>query len=162
MRRLLLPFLLILIAAGSSRAANPTIPGNVAVLRGDIAYAPENAPAAVKNAIWAVNTIVRKPYRWGGGHSTFFDAGYDCSGTVSFMLYHAGTLAAPSPSKGLMGWGEAGRGRWITVYARSGHTFAIVAGLRLDTTGRREGEGPRWRPEGRDLSKFVARHPPGL
>lgn len=162
MRRLLSPLLGLFISVASSLAANPTVPGDVAVLVGDIAHAPANAPAAVKNAIWAVNSIIRKPYRWGGGHSTFFDIGYDCSGTVSFMLHHAGVLAAPAPSKGLLTWGEAGRGRWITVYARSGHTFAIVAGLRLDTTGRREGEGPRWRPDMRDLSKFTARHPPGL
>lgn len=161
MRRLL-PLLILLLAAESGLAENPTVPGDLAVLRGDIAHAPANAPAAVKNAIWAVNTIIRKPYRWGGGHSTFLDVGYDCSGTVSFMLHKAGVLAAPAPSKGLLAWGEPGRGRWITVYARSGHAFAVVTGLRLDTTGRREGEGPRWRAEGRDLSKFTARHPAGL
>ena len=162
MRRVLLPLLSLLVGTASSEAENPTVPGDVAVLRGEIAHAPENAPAVVKNAIWAVNRIVRKPYRWGGGHSTFFDIGYDCSGTVSFMLHHAGTLAAPTPSSGLLTWGEAGRGRWITVYARPGHAFAIVAGLRLDTTGRKEGEGPRWRVETRDLLKFTARHPAGL
>ena len=162
MRRALLPLISILVGRAAAQAADPTVPGDLAVLRGEIAHAPENAPAVVKNAIWAVNTIVRKPYRWGGGHSTFFDIGYDCSGTVSFMLHHAGTLNAPAPSKGLLTWGEPGRGRWITVYTRSGHAFAIVAGLRLDTTGRKEGEGPRWRVETRDLSKFTPRHPAGL
>ena len=161
MRRFLLP-LFVLLVATKGWAENPTVLGNVAVLQGEIAAAPASAPAAVKNAIWAVNTIVRKPYRWGGGHSTFLDVGYDCSGTVSFMLHYAGVLDAPAPSKGLLTWGEPGPGRWITVYTRSGHAFAIVAGLRLDTTGRREGEGPRWRAESRDLSKFTARHPPGL
>ena len=162
MRCFLLPLLCLVAVTARSAAANPTVPGDVAILQNGIAYAPENAPAAVKNAIWATNTIVKKPYRWGGGHATFFDVGYDCSGTVSFLLHHAGVLDAPTPSKGLLGWGEAGRGRWITVYTRSGHVFAIVAGLRLDTTGRVEGEGPRWRSEPRDLGKFVARHPPGL
>ena len=162
MRRLLRLPLCILVTATAALAGNPTVPGDLAVLKGDIASAPENAPAAVKNAIWAVNSIVRKPYRWGGGHSTFFDVGYDCSGTVSFMLHHAGVLAAPTPSSGLLAWGQAGRGRWITVYTRPGHAFAIVAGLRLDTTGRREGEGPRWRADLRDLSKFTMRHPAGL
>ena len=160
MRRLLFSLLCLFVA--TSRAEYPTVPGDLAVLRGDIAYAPANAPAAVKNAIWAVNTIIRKPYRWGGGHSTFFDIGYDCSGTVSFMLHYAGVLDAPAPSKGLLTWGQPGPGRWITVYARSGHAFAVVGGLRLDTTGRKEGEGPRWRAESRDLSRFTARHPPGL
>ena len=46
----------------------PTIPGNRAILRNGVAYAPANAPANVKSAIWAVNTIRSKPYRWGGGH----------------------------------------------------------------------------------------------
>ncbi len=162
MRCFLLPTTFLLFAAARVFAGNPTVPGDVAILQGGVAYAPANAPMAVKNAIWAVNGIVRKPYRWGGGHSTFFDVGYDCSGTVSFLLHNAGVLEAPTPSKGLLAWGEAGRGRWITVYTRSGHAFAIVAGLRLDTTGRTEGEGPRWRTEMRDLGKFVARHQPGL
>ena len=160
MFRLLL--ILCIAAAPVSFAGGPTVPGNVAILKGAIAYAPANAPEAVKKAIWAVNTIQRKPYRWGGGHSTFFDRGYDCSGTVSFMLHHAGVLAQPTPSKALQGYGEPGAGRWITVYARLGHTFAVIAGLRLDTTGQREGEGPRWRREYRAPAGFVTRHPPGL
>ena len=31
-------------------------------------------------------------------------------------------------------YGERGAGRWITIYAREGHSFAVIAGLRLDTT----------------------------
>src|SRR4051794_40604668 len=64
--------------------SGPTVPGNRASLRGGIAYAPENAPAEVKRAIWAANYLRRKPYVWGGGHGSFVDRGYDCSGTVSF------------------------------------------------------------------------------
>jgi hypothetical protein len=143
------------------RAAGPTVPGEVAVVRGGIAYAPERAPLAVKRAIWAVDTIVRKPYRWGGGHGTFYDRGYDCSGTVSFLLHHAGLLASPSPSRAFLTYGEPGSGRWITVYARKGHVFAVVCGLRLDTTGSREREGPRWRPDRRDPRGFAARHARG-
>ena len=162
MRRLLLPLLSLFVTSASGPAASPTVSGDLAVLQGDLAAAPANAPVAVKNAIRAVNTIIRKPYRWGGGHSTFFDIGYDCSGTVSFMLHYAGVLDAPASSKSLLTWGQPGPGRWITVDARSGHAFAVVGGLRLDTTGRKEGEGPRWRAESRDLSRFTARHPPRL
>lgn len=140
----------------------PTVPGNVAVLRGRIAYAPENAPEAVKRAIWATNYLTNKPYVWGGGHATFYDDGYDCSGTVSFLLRHAGALDSPVPSRHFLQYGNRGRGRWITVYARDGHVFATVAGLRLDTTGRRAEEGPRWRVEPRSPSGFTARHPEGL
>lgn len=151
-----------LFLAPSVFAFRPTVPGDVAVLKGNIAYAPEKAPPAVKQAIWAVNGIVHKPYRRGGGHATFYDHAYDCSGTVSFLLHHAGVLDAPSPSNGLRRWGKSGRGKWITVYVRPGHAFAVVAGLRLDTTGRSEREGPRWRTASRSLGKFEARHHAGL
>jgi hypothetical protein len=140
----------------------PTVPGNRAMLRGSIACAPANAPEAVKRAIWATNYIIRKPYVWGGGHGSFYEDGYDCSGSVSFLLRHAGALSSPLPSAELQRFGERGRGHWITVYARNGHTFATVAGLRLDTTGPRGDEGPRWRTDWRPDGGFDARHPAGM
>jgi hypothetical protein len=145
-------------------SSRPTVPGNRAVLRNGIAYAPANAPNRVKAAIWAVNSIRRKPYHWGGGHGSFYDSGYDCSGTVSFALHFAGVLDQPLPSSDLLRYGERGHGRWITVYSRPGHTFATIAGLRLDTTDFRYGGdvGPRWYTDGRSTWGFSARHPTGL
>jgi hypothetical protein len=147
-----------------SRGDRPTVSGSRAVLRNGVAYAPSRAPQSVKNAIWAANTLRRKPYVWGGGHGTFYDRGYDCSGTVSFALHGAGLLNSPMPSSDLMRYGERGRGRWMTIYARNGHTFALIAGLRLDTTdlGRGGDVGPRWYAYDRDTSGFVARHPAAL
>lgn len=149
-----------MLAGGS----HPTVGGSRAVLRGGVAYAPANAPANVKNAIWAANALRHKPYVWGGGHGSFQDYGYDCSGTVSFALHHAGLLSAPIPSSDFMRYGERGRGRWITVYSRPGHTFAVIAGLRLDTTDFRSGGnvGPRWHEDGRETWGFDARHPARL
>ena len=149
--------------AGSNRSG-PTVPGNRAVLRHGVAYAPANAPDRVKSAIWAVNSIRNKPYHWGGGHGSFYDSGYDCSGTVSFALHYAGALNQPLPSNDLLRYGDRGRGRWITIYSRRGHTFADIAGLRLDTTDLRYGSdvGPRWHPDGRSTWGFEARHPAGL
>ncbi|MDQ6623906.1 MAG: hypothetical protein M3Y86_10560 [Verrucomicrobiota bacterium] len=140
------------------------VAGSRAILRNGVAHAPSNAPANVKQAIWATNTLRRKPYTWGGGHGSFDDRGYDCSGTVSFALHHAGLLATPLPSSNLMSFGERGRGRWITIYARPGHTFAVIAGLRLDTTDFQSGGniGPRWHADMRETGGFVARHPTGL
>lgn len=147
-----------------TRGDRPTLAGSRAVVRNGIAYAPARAPQSVKNAIWAANTIRRKPYIWGGGHGSFFDRGYDCSGSVSYALHGAGLLTAPLPSSDLMGFGERGRGRWITIYSRPGHTFAVIAGLRLDTTDLGHGGdvGPRWYVDGRDTSSYVARHPAAL
>jgi hypothetical protein len=159
----------LLLSAATVQASNdapptsgPTVPGSRAVLKGRIAYAPANAPECVKRAIWATNHLTNRPYVWGGGHGTFYDRGYDCSGTISFFLHHGGLLEAPTPSKQFLCYGERGRGKWVTVYARSGHVFAEVAGLRLDTTGFRAEEGPRWRQDQRDPRGFVARHPAGL
>lgn len=144
-------------------AQGPTVSGGVAALKNGVASAPANAPAAIKKAIWAVNTLRNLPYRWGGGHGTFNDRGYDCSGTISFLLHHAAGLAQPEPSTAMRNYGEPGPGRWITLYAQRGHVFAVVAGLRLDTSDLRGGrEGPRWHAEGRSSKGFEARHPPGL
>jgi hypothetical protein len=147
-----------------SSGSRPTVSGSRAVLKHGIAYAPENAPANVKSAIWAVNGICRKPYQWGGGHGSFVDSGYDCSGTVSYALHHAGVLNQPLASSDLLRFGERGRGRWVTVYSRNGHTFAMIAGLRLDTTDFRYGGnvGPRWHLDSRGTWGFEARHPNGL
>ena len=144
--------------------SKPMVPGSRAVLRNGIAYAPAHAPQAVKNAIWAANSLQRKPYVWGGGHGSFNDRGYDCSGTVSYALHGAGALASPLPSSEFMRYGKRGRGRWITIYSRRGHTFAMIAGLRLDTTDFRNGgnTGPRWHVDGRDTRGYVARHPAGM
>jgi cell wall-associated NlpC family hydrolase len=147
-----------------TRGDRPIVAGKRAMLRNGIAYAPSRAPENVKNAIWAANTLRRKPYVWGGGHGSFYDYGYDCSGSVSYALHAAGLIAAPLPSSDLMRYGERGRGRWITIYSRSGHTFAIIAGLRFDTTdlGRGSNVGPRWYADDRDTRNYVARHPAGF
>lgn len=145
----------------------PIVPGSRATLRGRVAMAPEQAPAAVKRAIWAANQLRTKPYRYGGGHRSFHDSAYDCSGTISYALGAAGLLQSPTNSSGFRKFGARGRGRWITVYARNGHTFALIAGLRLDTTPYNTMRidrhwAPRWQPTGRDPRGFEARHPVGL
>ena len=135
-------------------------PGQAALVRGE-AVAPLDAPAAVKRVIAAANRIRTKPYVWGGGHGRWWDRGYDCSGSVSYALHGAGLIDSPLPSGPMERWGSPGPGRWITIYANAGHAFAVIAGLRWDTSGNSRGTGPRWHAEIADSSGFVARHPPG-
>jgi len=119
----------------------------------------------VKRAVWAANQLRLKPYRYGGGHKSFDDHGYDCSGTISYVLAAAGLIALPMSSTEFRSYGERGPGKWITVYAREGHTFAVIAGLRLDTTPYDHYIGkwaPRWQTVYRPLRGFDARHPVGL
>ena len=126
------------------------------------ASAPASAPDAIKAAISAANSIATTPYIWGGGHGSFEDSGYDCSGATSFALHGGGFLESPLDSTGLETWGEPGPGKWITVYANADHTFAEIAGLRWDTVGDARGTGPRWHLAPTSTAGFVARHPPGL
>jgi hypothetical protein len=128
--------------------------------------APSDAPANIQAAIAAGNAIHTFPYHWGGGHRSFTDTGYDCSGAVSYVLHAAGLLASPMPSGPLASsWGVPGKGRWITVYANASHAYMIVAGLRFDTSsgGDRwnQGSGPRWRKKKRQMGGFTAKYAPG-
>ncbi|MGE5336082.1 MAG: hypothetical protein ACM3JL_01500 [Nitrososphaerota archaeon] len=133
-----------------------------AILLTGVALAPPDAPEAVQGAINAANTIIGRPYIWGGGHASFYSRGYDCSGSVSFALFGGGLIPRPLTSTELEHWGAPGPGKWITVYANAGHTFAEIAGLRWDTVGDEKGTGPRWHLATTSAAGFVVRHPPGL
>ena len=130
-------------------------------LSNGVALPPLEAPEAVRQIIEAGNSIARTPYKWGGGHGKWQDTGYDCSGSVSFALAAAGLLDSPLASGPLMSWGEAGRGKWVTIYSNPGHVYLEVAGIRFDTSAPRE-TGSRWTNTMRSHAGFVARHPPGL
>jgi len=143
-------------AAGAQRTA-----GNCgAILVGGEAIPPPAAPPAVKRVIQAANEIRHRPYVWGGGHRSWLSRGYDCSGAVGYALHGAGLLEVTMVSGQLEDWGEAGPGRWISVYANQQHVFMVVAGLRFDTRGNPLGvSGPRWHRAWVDPRKFSARHP---
>ena len=161
--------------SGGAAYVPPPPPAKRAKIVDGIAIPPVGAPARVKNAIAAANRIIRKPYVYGGGHTTFrgnpnttaLERGYDCSGTVSFALYGGRFLRTALDSGSFMGWGNRGVGRWITVYTNPGHAYVVIAGLRLDTSGgdrmapeeRSSGSGPRWRKYSRSPAGFTARHP---
>jgi peptidoglycan hydrolase-like protein with peptidoglycan-binding domain len=151
-------------APAPAPAAAPAVaPGERAGLSSDgrTALAPASAPAPVKAAIAAANRLVRKPYRYGGGHGRFEDSGYDCSGAVSYALHGAGVLDSPLDSSGLARFGAAGPGTWITIYGHGSHAYAVIAGLRFDTSGSGE-SGPRWRRDARSPRGYAVRHPAGL
>jgi hypothetical protein len=124
--------------------------------------APPDAPAEIAQVIAGGNAIATFPYRFGGGHGSFVDNSYDCSGSVSYALAAAGLLARPLASGELAHWGAPGRGRWLTVYANKGHTYMYVDGVRFDTSGRSGILGSRWQNAARSNAGFIARHWPGL
>jgi len=137
-------------------------PGERATLGPDgLAVAPASAPEPVKAAIDAGNRIAKTPYKYGGGHARLEDSGYDCSGSVSYVLRAAGLLDGSLDSTEFMTFGDPGRGTWITIRANSGHAYAVIAGLRFDTSARKAG-GTRWSDEMRSARGYTGRHPTGF
>ena len=140
-----------------------TVPGSTAQLVDGKAIPPADAPPRVVRAINAANRIEEMPYVYGGGHGRWLDSGYDCSGAVSFALgkYGARVLKAPMPSGSFMRWEDPGPGTWITTYANGGHMYAVIAGLRWDTSNT-PGDGPGWSETGITTKGYSVRHPAGL
>jgi cell wall-associated NlpC family hydrolase len=144
-------------AAGTATAAVP----QATLTPGGRAVAPPSAPPAVKAMIEAANRIRHRPYHWGGGHRSWNAAGYDCSGSVSYVLHAGGLLSASRPSGGFVRWGFAGQGKWVTIYAHGGHMWMKIAGLRYDTTDR-DRDGTRWHRDIRSSAGYAVRHPGGI
>ena len=158
--------------SGGTVAGTPTtgplhlvVPGDTAEVVQGIAAAPEAAPLAVQEIIWAADKIVGRPYVYGGGHHTFASNGYDCSGTVSYALHGARLLRTPLDSSQLTAWGRGGQGQWVTILSNAAHAYLDVAGLRLDTSAADDPsnqQGPRWRPLRTGNAGYTLRHPAGL
>jgi cell wall-associated NlpC family hydrolase len=138
------------VAGGESIGGNGTIP------------IPAGVPEVVQKVIAGANAIADFPYVFGGGHGSFVDNAYDCSGSVSYALAAGGLLSAPETSGTLESWGVAGPGKYITVYANAGHTYMYVDGMLYDTAGRSGVYASRWQVVAVDNSGYVARHWPGL
>ncbi len=154
--------------AAAARAAAEATPeqvnqevGGVAIDTGSMVEPPPGAPDAVREMIAAGNAIATLPYIWGGGHGSFISPGYDCSGSVSYVLNAAGLLSAPETSGEFESYGDPGPGSWVTLYASYGHVWMTIAGWRFDTVALAE-DGTRWSQGGGEFSGFVERHPPGL
>lgn len=104
-----------------------TIPSNASaavpqatLLPSGRAVAPPSAPPAVKAMIEAANRISHRPYVWGGGHRDWNARGYDCSGSVSYVMHAAGlrwdTSMTDDGDRSGPGWSE---------YMRSGGGFRL-------------------------------------
>jgi cell wall-associated NlpC family hydrolase len=127
------------------------------------AFTPRNVvPEKIAQVIAGGNAIADFPYVYGGGHVSFVDRAYDCSGSVSYALAAAGLIGAPETSGQLESWGAAGPGRLLTVFANAGHTFMNVDGVWFDTAGRAGPYSTRWLIPKPSLAGYVVRHYPGL
>jgi hypothetical protein len=181
-------------ATCSAALGTPLVPGPRArILAGGEAAAPADAPAVVQDMIAAGNRIDHFAYSYGGAHGDPIQTmnqtnpnpgavpgaeenggpGYDCSSATSYVLWGGGLGQSllgggVDDSTGLESVGEPGPGRWITIYAHSGHAYIEVAGIYFDTAAGHGNPpnppptGPRWSTVGTGSAGFVVRHPPGL
>jgi len=109
----------------------------------------------------AGDLIATLPYIWGGGHGSWVSPGYDCSGSVSYVLHAAGLLSVPEDSSELESYGAPGPGQYVTIYANAGHAWMTIDGRRYDTVSLAE-DGSRWGTTPGDPSGFIVRHPVGF
>jgi hypothetical protein len=167
------------------RTATPveTIEGSVARLApgdGHVALIPAEAPPAVQAMLIAGNELQSLPYGPDGHPDPRNAPDEDCSSTLNYVLYRAGVrpigeIIRENPlAQSYVGYGDAGPGRWVTIYATDAptpHVFMVIAGLRLDTSHdgtdvgpNRDQDGPRWRIFDRipTWAHWSVRHPPGL
>jgi cell wall-associated NlpC family hydrolase len=138
---------------------------------------PGDATAAVRSMTEMANSLVGKPYVWGGGHSGWGpQAGYDCSGFVSAVLHAGGYLSEPADTTTLPSQAgiESGPGQHVTIYDRaqpgqSGHVIIEIDGQFYESGG----QGGSWgggggvekinRPSDAYLATFPnVLHPSGL
>ena len=150
-------------SAKKSRHARLTpVPGGQSIGGDGTIPIPANVPETIQKVVAGANEIADFPYVFGGGHASFIDNAYDCSGSVSYALAAGGLLGRPLTSGELEKWGAPGPGRYITVFANAGHTYMYVDGIMFNTAGRSGVYASRWQVSGVDNSGFVARHWPGL
>jgi peptidoglycan hydrolase-like protein with peptidoglycan-binding domain len=145
---------------GVSNEATLTPPASAVASSGSSSETGEGS-SVIARVIAAGDEIATRPYVWGGGHGSFQSVGYDCSGSVSYALHGGGLLSSPEDSTALESYGEAGPGRYITIYANSEHAFMVIDGKRFDTVAQAE-TGTRWSDSMTSTAGFVARHPDGL
>jgi cell wall-associated NlpC family hydrolase len=138
------------------------VPGGFSIAGNGTIPIPPNVPEVIQRVIAGANEIANFPYVYGGGHASFIDNAYDCSGSVSYALAAGGLISRPETSGELESWGAPGPGRYITVLANAGHTYMYVDGILYDTAGRSGVYASRWLVQPTDNSGYVVRHYPGL
>ena len=122
----------------TSGVVGSTASGVVSASGGATVGAPRVA-AMVNEA----NSLVGKPYVYGGGHSGWGpQSGYDCSGFVSAVLHAGGYLTSPVDTTALPSQPGmvSGPGQYVTVYDRAlpgqnGHVIIQINGQFYESGG---------------------------
>jgi hypothetical protein len=135
---------------------------------------PKNNQTVLQDITEAANAIAAKryPYSWGGGHNSTFSpslggsqdggggpqvVGFDCSGSVSAVLYAAGLLTSPQVAGDMLNAiskytdpGVAPGNDGVTIFACPTHTFMKIGTQYWGTTdggSPAPGGGAGWDPD---------------
>jgi hypothetical protein len=159
---------------GGGRPIDPNSTNPITITSSSRKNKSASAGQTVFDAIVAAaNELDSKHYKYvfGGGHNAQFaptNGGYDCSGSVSYVLHRAGLLSMPMTSTELMNFGAAGPGK-VTIYANPDHTFMKIGDRFWGTSDGRGGTGKPWSPAWIDgdspdaqSGRFTVRHVPGI
>jgi hypothetical protein len=122
---------------------------------------PNDVPTVIVDLLQAANTIAWREYVYGGGHNGWGkQVGYDCSGSVSYVLHAAGLMnksngdkwKEPFDSTQFEKYGAKSTpvNDWITIYANGGHAYMKISNLYFDTAAQsqtatgKKGSAKRW------------------
>jgi cell wall-associated NlpC family hydrolase len=102
-----------------------------------------DAASRVQAMVDMANSLVGKPYVYGGGHGSWApQSGYDCSGFVSAVLHAGGYLSQPVDTTALPQQAGMlpGPGQYVTVYDRAlagqnGHVIIEINGQFYESGG---------------------------
>jgi len=129
-------------APGWGAAAQEQTPGPQALFNASIGL---SARAKVEAMVRFADSVLGKPYIWGGGHGGWGpQPGYDCSGFVSAVLHSGGYLSQPVDTSALLGQRGilAGPGHVVTIYDRAlpiagnpGHVIISIHGQFYESGG---------------------------
>ena len=156
------------LVSGTGATGSPLPTGGAALTGGG---------ARVQAMIQMANSLVGKPYVWGGGHSGWgTQSGYDCSGFVSAVLHAGGYLSAPADTSSMPSQPGilSGPGQFVTIYDRTGsgqagHVIIQIEGQFYESGGAAGawGGGGGVEKIGRPSNSYLATfdrvlHPSGL
>ena len=127
---------------------------NITVVRGEVTELP--SPAVVATGPLTSERLAQAiAARLGASSLAFYDA---IAPVVADDSLDHGPLYA------LSRYGKGGGGQWVRIYANHEHVFAVIAGLRWDTSYITDGDrtGPGWSEQMRPTGGFRLRHPLGV
>jgi hypothetical protein len=136
---------------------------------GELVTTPGTAPDELRKIFERAAELDQRrlPYVYGGGHQAGGVINVDTTGPVDCSSTVSAVLGIDTRVSGAFEtYGEAGPGKFVTIYANPEHVLMEINGHFFGTSAANPGGGAGWIPrqhiDASYLSAFVVRHPPGM